>query len=84
MDLPFLPGDRLLLYTDGVIEAVRPGKDEGFGEGGLTALLSSEAAQPPDRFADVLLERLAAWAGTPAGSALQDDVTVLVVQRSGS
>jgi serine phosphatase RsbU (regulator of sigma subunit) len=84
MDLPFLPGDRLLLYTDGVVEAVRPGKEEGFGEERLKALLSSEAAQSPDRFADVLLDKLAAWTDTAAGSSLQDDVTVLVVERSGS
>jgi hypothetical protein len=41
-------------------------------------LLAGEAL-PADRLADSLLERLAAWSGQPAGSALQDGVTVMAV-----
>ncbi len=36
--LPLEPGDRLLLYTDGLLEAAN-GKGEFFGQEGLSSLL---------------------------------------------
>ena len=74
------PGDAVLLYTDGVIEARTP-DGELFGLDRLTDLLEREAAsgQPPKE----LVRRLVyAVLGHQAGG-LRDDATLLLVQWTG-
>ena len=68
------PGDRLLLYTDGVTEAAN-GADEFFGEGRLKAFVDARRELAANAFADALLAELATWAGT----AHSDDITLVVV-----
>jgi serine phosphatase RsbU (regulator of sigma subunit) len=78
--VPFEPGDRLVLYTDGLTEAVRPGTDEFFGDNELARVLGSA---PPT--ADVLQTILRAhrrWIGD--GAPLSDDVSVVVVEQVDS
>jgi phosphoserine phosphatase RsbU/P len=73
--LPLAAGDRILIYTDGVLEAAnRTG--EFFGDTQLKPLMASQGHLAPDGFADLLLERLATWSGK---AALDDDVTLVVV-----
>jgi len=72
------PGDRLVFYTDGVIEAFDP-RGEEFEVRRLIALLEASRDEP-DRFADALLARLAAWRG---GRNASDDLTLLVVDIEG-
>lgn len=72
------PGDRLLLYTDGIIEAEGP-KGEGFGAARLRGCLETLAARPTDGFAETLVEEVLRWSGASAGSGQADDITVLVV-----
>jgi sigma-B regulation protein RsbU (phosphoserine phosphatase) len=73
--LPLMPGDRILVYTDGVLEAAnRAG--EFFGDTQLKPLIKSHIDLAPGDFADLLLERLAAWSGK---AALDDDVTIVAV-----
>ena len=69
------PGSRLLIYTDGVTEAVSP-SGEFFGEDRLKAFLAERREAPADTFADALIETLAAWHGVDT---LDDDVTVVVL-----
>ncbi len=71
------PGDRVVLYTDGITEAVN-GADEEFGEERLCALVQSlpeqlSARQVSDRILDSLYEFL-------DGEEAQDDVTVMVLR----
>jgi phosphoserine phosphatase RsbU/P len=73
--LPLEPGDRLLLFTDGIPEALSPA-GEPFGDERLQALLAAHAAQMPERIADALLARLAEWTGRSA--AFEDDLTFVV------
>jgi len=83
-EIAVAPGDRLLAYTDGVVEA--PGRDgEPFGDGRLAALLAGAADLSPDGLADRILEQLAAWpdAGRLPAQAPADDITLLAVGIEG-
>ncbi|MGA2808344.1 MAG: PP2C family protein-serine/threonine phosphatase [Terracidiphilus sp.] len=70
--LPIEPGDRLLLYTDGLVEA-RNGQGEIFGEESLMAALRNTAALGPDEAADRIIAAVTQWAKSQ-----DDDLTVLV------
>ncbi|TPQ17807.1 SpoIIE family protein phosphatase [Streptomyces sporangiiformans] len=71
-DLPYTPGDTLVLYTDGLIE--RRGEDIDAGLFRLTDALSRHARLSPDQLADALLARL----GVSGGA--RDDIALIVVQ----
>jgi sigma-B regulation protein RsbU (phosphoserine phosphatase) len=66
------PGDRLLLYTDGLIEA-RNAEGELFGEEALIALLRDTGGKTPDEAADRMIASAQQWARLQ-----DDDLTVLV------
>ena len=74
----FVPGDWLLLYTDGLIEAPAAGGDAFFGDEEFSRAIADGAALQADAFADALLSRLTTWAA-PRGGSLADDVTFVVV-----
>jgi len=76
------PGDRLLLYTDGILEAANNGEE--FGEERLHGFIAAHEDLPADTFADALLEKVAAWSGAASGSAQSDDITLVVVDMEGS
>ena len=71
------PGDRLLLYTDGIPEASNSA-GEFFGEERMAEFIAGHEGLPADAFADALLAKLAAWSGG-SRSAQTDDVTLVVV-----
>jgi len=74
VELPLQPGDRFLLYTDGLLEAANAA-DELFGPARLAAALAETAALPPAAAAERLLERVDAWSGRPPS----DDCTLVLV-----
>lgn len=79
VEVPFGPGDLLLLYTDGIIEA--PGAVGGrYGLAALKAALAAAPDGPPEAFVAGLQERLRAG---DAGGELEDDRAVLAVRFSG-
>jgi sigma-B regulation protein RsbU (phosphoserine phosphatase) len=71
------PGDTLMLYTDGLTEAMGPGQ-QMFGEGPLRATLEDGAALPLVGLRDRVLARLEAHTG---GAPLDDDLTLLLLRR---
>jgi phosphoserine phosphatase RsbU/P len=71
------PGDTLLLYTDGLIEA-RNNDDAEYGVDRAADLLGRHHALPPRDLATRLLEDLGTFLG---GAATTDDLALLVVRR---
>jgi len=65
-------GDRLLLYTDGIVEAENASHEQ-FGYDQLNALLQESAKLTPDETADLILDRINKWSPSQ-----DDDRTVLV------
>jgi serine phosphatase RsbU (regulator of sigma subunit) len=74
------PGDRVLFYTDGVVEARRG--DEPLGEQRLVDIVESElqAHLPPPEVMRRISHRLLDWQREPDGR--QDDATLLLVEWS--
>lgn len=68
------PGDRLLLFTDGITEACKA-DGEQLGEERLMHLLEKLAAEPPPALNRRLLESVKSF----GGSHLQDDVTLIAI-----
>jgi sigma-B regulation protein RsbU (phosphoserine phosphatase) len=75
-NVPFCPGDRFLVYTDGLIE---PENAHGvpFGDRQLEAVLHENRALPATDLSRELLSALQSW--QPASLAQQDDITLVVV-----
>jgi sigma-B regulation protein RsbU (phosphoserine phosphatase) len=71
------PGDLLLLYTDGIVEA-RRGDGEVFGSARLEATLAQYHHRKAEELAKLLIDQVVSFtAGAPA----HDDMTCLVVKR---
>jgi len=72
--LPFLAGDTLFLYTDGVVEC-RDLNGEEFGYGRLEAVLRGEMDRPPTQVKQRVMEATTHFTGTRS---FDDDVTLLI------
>lgn len=72
-----VPGDRLVLFTDGVTEASNH-EGEEFGEQRLLSLLEKHRALP----ANAIKERIAAAISEFSGGHLTDDATLLILAVS--
>lgn len=77
--LRLAPGDRLLLYTDGVTEAMDAGRHL-FSEERLLEALAPLAGAEPRRMVEQIMAAVQAHAGSAAQS---DDITVLALQYKG-
>ncbi|MGC4092948.1 MAG: PP2C family protein-serine/threonine phosphatase [Polyangiaceae bacterium] len=71
------PGDTLLLYTDGVIEAANS-RGELFGIERLLHQLEGANARSPDELVEHVLEAVQAWE-----SQQRDDITLLALRYTG-
>jgi sigma-B regulation protein RsbU (phosphoserine phosphatase) len=74
---PLEPGDLLLLYSDGLLEARNP-QGELLGEEGLLALAQGVPVDSPRAAGQALLTRVDAFRQEAPG---QDDETLLALQR---
>ena len=78
-DLQLLPGDRLVLVSDGVLEAV-PDGGEDFGEARLEAALLATRAKPPHEAVRHLVQGLLDY----QQGDLRDDATILLFDWHGT
>ena len=71
------PGDRCLLYTDGVFEAKNAAQEE-FGKSRCKEFLETQREIPAARFANTLLDSVAGFSGHNSARVQEDDITLLV------
>ncbi|MEQ9366755.1 MAG: fused response regulator/phosphatase, partial [Leptospirales bacterium] len=74
------PGDRILLFTDGITEAANADEEE-FGEERLERVLRSGDALGIEELADGLMNEVARYADPVEGQG--DDLTVIVMEYAG-
>jgi PAS domain S-box-containing protein len=74
-------GDLLVLYTDGLTEAL-DGRMQEFGLPRVQRVILDHRMAPAAELAAALEQAVVAWAGGAASVALSDDVTVVVIKRS--
>jgi len=79
-DCQLAPGERLLLYTDGIVELADP-QNRAFGEERLCAFLERRQGQPLQDLCDDLLAELRTFA---AAGEPRDDITILALDWRGS
>lgn len=73
----FEPGDRLIVYSDGVTEATNLG-GEPFGMERLAACMRDARNDQPRVVLDRLTRQLGTWTG---GEPLEDDVSLIIIDR---
>ena len=72
------PGDKALLYTDGIPETASPSEQE-FGADLLKGFLESNHNPRAAVFSDSLLHELSGWSEHQQGEGHQDDITLLAI-----
>jgi sigma-B regulation protein RsbU (phosphoserine phosphatase) len=78
VEFPVEPGDKVVLYTDGILETRSPSKQE-FGGDLFKGFLESNHNLNAETFADSLLDELSVWSGHPRGNGQEDDITLLAL-----
>jgi len=78
LEFPLEPGDRYVLYTDGVPEAANP-SEEQFGVERFMRFIENNKHLGADQFVQTFLTELSRWSGQTAEQGQQDDITLLVV-----
>jgi len=71
-------GDRIVLVTDGIIEA-KDASDQEFGLGRLREVVEAGHALPTGQFADAVLHALSLWSHNAIGANQSDDITLLAI-----
>jgi serine phosphatase RsbU (regulator of sigma subunit) len=74
------PGDTLVLFTDGITEA-EDARGRAFDDAGLAGVIEVHAGEDPAQIAASVLRQVEAHVGDVR---LADDLTVLVLKRSGA
>ncbi|MGA2435217.1 MAG: PP2C family protein-serine/threonine phosphatase [Bryobacteraceae bacterium] len=74
--VPVEPGDRLLLYTDGITEPENAA-GEAFGDWQLERVVRENRLQPASELSRQLLSEIRKW--RPASVSQQDDITLIIV-----
>jgi hypothetical protein len=77
LEIPLDPGDRIVLYTDGILESMNTAREE-FGKSRLKKFLDASAFSAA-HVADALLVELGRWSATDKGRPQGDDITLLVL-----
>jgi len=72
------PGDRIVLFTDGIVETKNSSSNE-FGVDRVRQILESKHDLPLGRFVDALLYGVSGWSEQAIGSSQSDDITLLAI-----
>jgi phosphoserine phosphatase RsbU/P len=75
---PVEESDKIVLITDGIIEATDSSNRE-FGMERLRQIVDSQHSLPVSRFADAVLDGLSGWSEEAIGPGQSDDITLLAI-----
>jgi phosphoserine phosphatase RsbU/P len=78
-ELAIRAGERLLLYTDGLIEP-QNASGESFGDRKLEEVIRNNQSRPPAELLEQMLLEMRAW--QPASLPQQDDITLIVIDAA--
>lgn len=78
LERPFRPGDRCILYTDGVLEAKNSTQEE-FGSSRALRFFETQSNLAAAPLVAAFLSELARWSGRADGGAHDDDITVIAL-----
>lgn len=81
-EVSFEAGDRLLLYSDGLVEAENA-VGESFGDAALPAFLQAKQQLGAEQFVSLLLKDVLAWSKSGPAKGQQDDITIVVMDMQG-
>lgn len=73
------PGDRFILYSDGLVESVPPEGEDEFGYDRLAAIMRERAGEAIDASLEAAVKASLAWSGRDC---FADDVTLLALERN--
>lgn len=79
---PLEEGDRIVLVTDGIIEA-KDSSNEEFGMERLRQIVQSNHGLPIGRFSDTVIGEITRWCGQGFGASQSDDITLLAIDFKG-
>jgi sigma-B regulation protein RsbU (phosphoserine phosphatase) len=77
-EVPMMPGDLLVMYSDGITEAMNSSSDQ-FGRTNLDRILVEQRHLPLDDLARMIVEAVKEHAGSAPQS---DDITLVAVRRT--
>lgn len=83
LEMQLQPGDRYVLYTDGLPES-KSASGEEFGIARCSQFLASRTQLPAANLADELLSEITSWTARASGSIQEDDMTLLILDFTGS
>jgi phosphoserine phosphatase RsbU/P len=82
-EVSFEVGDRLLLYSDGLVEAENT-SGESFGDTALPAFIQEKQNLGPEQFLDLLIKKVLAWSQGGPSARQEDDITIVVMDIQDS
>jgi sigma-B regulation protein RsbU (phosphoserine phosphatase) len=77
-EVSFDVGDRLLLYSDGLVEAENA-EGESFGDAALPDFIQEKQSLGAEQFVDLLLKNVLAWSRSGSAKGQEDDITIVVI-----
>ena len=78
VELPFRPGDRCILYTDGMLEAKNAGQEE-FGLSRFLGFVEKQGHLAAAQLVSASLAELTRWSGRGESGGREDDITLIAV-----
>ena len=78
LEFPLEPGDRYVLYTDGVLETTNSAQEQ-FGADRFMRFIENHKHFVADQFSETFLTELSRWSNQTAEQGQQDDITLLVI-----